>query len=488
MPQLSTILIGLFTLYVISVAIFLIRDNRSPQSTFAWMFLLVGLPVIGVLVYLFFGRGWRAFSQENKLAKQNIDGDLAPILAPLHAGQEQVIARLQAEDGPAYKQKLLRMASVNASAIVTGYNRVEILQDAQEKYPRLLADLGQAQQSIHMEYFIWEADPFTEQLKQVLIERARAGVAVRILYDALGSITLSRAYIRALRAGGVEIEAYLNAFSPFKLHTIGYRNHRKIVVIDGRIGYVGGLNMSEEHLTGGKQFASWRDTHLRLTGESVALLQAIFTTSWYNTKEERLAEPHYFPPVEPSPAGPDYLPIQIITSGPDSEWAAIRQLYFLMILDAEDHVYIQSPFFIPDSTIAEALKAAALAGVDVRLMCAPRGAGNQVPYWAANTYFTDMARAGVRIFLYQKGYFHAKTISIDSAVCSVGTANMDIRSFSINYEVNPVIYDEGVAGELEADFVADLADCREFDLAVYEASNPLVQLRDSLARLASPLL
>jgi cardiolipin synthase len=182
------------------------------------------------------------------------------------------------------------------------------------------------------------------------------------------------------------------------------------------------------------------------------------------------------------------VPVQILTSGPDSQWAAIRQLYSSMTVAAQRHVYIQSPFFIPDATIAEALKQAALAGIDVRVMLSARASGNPLPNWAANTYIADVAAAGVRVFLYRKGYLHAKTISIDSEICSIGSANIDIRSFSINYELNAVLYDERLARELERDFARDLADCTEFDLTEYRRRSAASRFRDSVARLLSPLL
>ncbi|MCB0037777.1 MAG: cardiolipin synthase, partial [Anaerolineales bacterium] len=369
----------------------------------------------------------------------------------------------------------------------TTYNEVEILQNAQEKYPRLLEDIRNATHSIHMDYYIWEADKFTEEVRDLLIEKVKEGVQVRILYDAVGNLkALDRRYVRSMRDGGIEIYSYLNWLSPYKIHTVGYRNHRKIAIIDGRIGFLGGLNMSQDHLDGGIYFDSWRDTHLRIVGEAVSVLQSIFITSWYNTTYEKLADDAFFAAAQNPPD--HYLPVQITTSGPDSQWAAIRQVYLFMILAAEDHVYIQSPFFIPDSPIAEALKTAALAGVDVRIMSTPRGTTYSVPYWAANTYFAEMAEAGIKIYLYQKGYFHSKTISIDGELCSIGTANMDIRSFRINYEANAVIYDRNIAAELETDFLQDMKDCLEFSLEEYEERNVFLRFRDSLARLASPLL
>ena len=479
------LVLDLFLIYGLLVAFWVILENRSPQSTFAWIFLLLVVPVLGLLIYYFFGRGWRAFSKEGELARQTMMGDTPDQVARYLQREKAMAARIAKMPALASKQKLLQLVTKNASSVLTAYNQLTILQDAQEKYPRLLADIAAATASIHMAYYIWEEDAFTQQLKARLIAKAQAGVEVRILCDAYG-LAVSRRYLREMRAGGVQMYVYYNYRAPLKLHTVSYRNHRKIVVIDGRICYMGGLNLSQEHLDGGKHFAHWRDTHLRIEGEAVAPLQAIFLTSWYNTTNEKLATADYIAPLTIDPDEP--LPIHITVSGPDSQWQAMRQLYFMMILAAEKHLYIQSPFFIPDESIMEALKAAALAGVDVRIMCAERGTTYAIPYWAANTYFAEMARAGARIFIYHHGYFHAKTVNVDSTICSVGTANMDIRSFSINYEVTGVIYDSATAAELATDFLNDQAHCVEFSLAAYEAQPLYRRARDSLARLLSPLL
>ncbi|HEY0877103.1 MAG TPA: cardiolipin synthase, partial [Zeimonas sp.] len=290
-------------------------------------------------------------------------------------------------------------------------------------------------------------------------------------------------YLRSMRAAGVRMAPT----SPLsQVHTLAYRNHRKITVVDGSIGYTGGMNIGQEHLDGGKGFTSWRDTQLRVVGDAALLLQTVFMVDWYNATGEDL-----FPGTRASAASeptPDGVPLQILTSGPDSRWAAIRQLYGAMIVSAQRRVYLQSPFFLPDATIAEALRAAALSGVDVRVMVSARPSGNRLPDWAGNTFIADVVASGVRVFLYQKGYLHAKTISIDSEVCSIGSANLDLRSFSINYELNAVLYDTRLARQLEQEFERDLRECTEFDPVAYARRRLPVRLRDSLARLFSPLL
>jgi cardiolipin synthase len=373
----------------------------------------------------------------------------------------------------------------NSLSVLTTRNRVEIQQDAAKFYPSLIEDIKAAQESIHLQYFIWAVDPFTDRLKQILIEKARVGVEVRLLYDPIGSQAhVGRRYVRDMLAAGI----LMVPTSPFyHLHTISYRNHRKITVIDGAIGYTGGMNIGQEQLDGGEGFESWRDTQVRLVGESAAVLQAVFMVDWYNAVRENLFYAKYFPADATEPAEGD-VPVQILTSGADSQWAAIRQLYTLMIVSAQRHVYIQSPFFIPDATVAEALSEAALSGVDVKVMVSARPSGNRLPDWAGNTYIEDIVTAGVRVFLYQKGYLHAKTISIDSEICSIGSANIDIRSFSVNYELNAVFYSDRIAKQLESDFERDLEYCSEFDPAAYRKRGTAIRFRDSVARVLSPLL
>jgi cardiolipin synthase len=479
----GAVLTGTLALYALAATVFIIVENRRPQATLAWLLVFFFAPGIGLLVYIFFGRDRRAFSKQSRLLRQDLEANARPLLSPILSRQDAEIARLEGES--ASRRRLMMLVRRNSQSALTRRNRVEIQQDAAVFYPSLMEDMKAARHSIHLQYFIWGADAFTEALKEILSAKAREGVEVRLLYDPLGSHAhLRRAYVKDMRAAGVRMAAT----SPlWRLHTISYRNHRKITVIDGAIGYTGGMNIGQEHLTGGKGFDSWRDTQVRIVGEGATVLQAVFMVDWYNAVKEDLFSDAYYP-TEGAEATDDGVPVQILTSGPDSQWAAIRQLYSFMIISAQRRVFLQSPYFIPDATIAEALRSAALAGVDVRVMLSARASGNSIPNWAGNTYIADVTAAGVRVFLYEKGYLHAKTLSIDGEVCTVGSANLDIRSFSINYELNAVLYSERLAKELEEDFEQDLVHCTEFDPAGYQNRNAAVRFRDSVARLLSPLL
>lgn len=479
--QWTTILWIAITGYAISVAVFLVLENRSPQSTFAWLFLLLIFPFGGLPIYFMFGRNRHAFSRERRLVNLVEGTALAERARKVMAGQPQRLARIR-EMLDEYG-RMSEMLWKTARSPLTLGNRVEILQNASEKYPRLIGDLRAAKSSIHLLYYEWASDPFTEDIGDLLAQKVKEGVQVRILYDPVGSFFMLRwRYLWKLRREGIRMHPFSPPYLP---HTLSYRNHRKIAVIDGCIGYSGGLNMTEKHLTGADGFTGWRDTHARVTGECVEILQAVFATMWQNTTKEDLFDETFFP--EPAPE-PDGVPVQVVSAGPDSRWEAIRQSYLAMIALANRHVYLQSPFLIPDVSVAEALKTAALSGLDVRVMIAPRGAEFSPAYRAGMTYAVDMVHAGVKVLLYEGEYFHAKTVCIDSILCSIGSANMDIRSFSINYETNLVIYDRAVTCELEADFLKDEARCVPFLAEEYDRRPRMSRFVDSTLRLCSPLL
>jgi len=478
----SVLIVGLLALlYAWGVTAALALQNRTPQSTFAWVLLFVLCPPAGLLVYTLFGRGQYAFSRARTVARLLDESTLARRAAALVAAQPAAI-----EDLAATEREFARLAAMlwaSGRAPLTTGNRLEILQNASRKYPRLLNDIHEAKESVHLLYYEWASDPFTEEVAHLLRMKVRDGLDVRILYDPVGSyFMLNRRYVDDLRRDGVRMHPFS---SLLELHTLSYRSHRKLAIIDGRIGYSGGLNMTEKHLTGPKGFTGWRDTHARVAGPAVTVLQSVFATMWMNATRENLFITRYFPPVD---GFSDGVPVQVVSAGPDSRWETIRQAYLAMIALARDHVYLQSPFLILDTSVAEAMTTAALAGVDVRVMIAPGGGELSPAYRAGITYAADMARAGVQVLLYRGAYFHSKTVCVDSRICSIGSANMDIRSFSINYETNLVVYDQAVTTQLEADFLADLASCERFNADAYAARTTSSRLVDSVMRLCSPLI
>ena len=291
MDNIFTMLATALTLYGLVVSVFVITENRRPQSTLAWMLVLFFAPGIGLLIYLFFGRDGKAFSKRSKLLMQDLEANARPLLSPILSRQENEVARLAQQS--LVRKKLAMMVRRNSISALTTRNQVEIQQDAAKFYPSLIEDLKTARHSIHLQYFIWAVDRFTESVKEILIEKASAGVEVRLLYDPQGSQAhVGRCYVKEMLARGIRMAPT----SPlYHLHTISYRNHRKITVIDGVIGYTGGMNIGQEHLDGGEGFDSWRDTQVRLVGESVTILQAVFMVDWYNAVGENLFQAKYFP-------------------------------------------------------------------------------------------------------------------------------------------------------------------------------------------------
>lgn len=482
MPDLTNPFSVAATLYVVGATIYIVSENRRPQSSFAWLFLFITLPVLAPILYVLFGRMRGGVGRTRRLMRHDLPGHLVRTFDRLEAEHAQALVELAARRYP--RERLARLIFANARVYVTLSNRVELLQDATEAYPRLMDDLRAARSSIHLQYYIWENDTVGAEFEAILAERAAAGVEVRLLYDPVGSIgAFGPLRRRALRRKGIDARPY----SPlWRVHTISYRNHRKIVVVDGRVGYTGGLNIGDQHLEPGPRFSHWRDTHLRLEGASVLALQGVFAIDWSNATREQLLGPEYFPPL-PDPSA-ETVPVQLCLSGPDSEWQAVRQQYFAMIMGARRRVRVQTPFFLLDESVMEALRAAALAGVDVSVMISAGGPGQYVPYWAANTFKAEAAAAGVEVLLYEGGYLHAKTVTIDGEIASVGSGNWDIRSFSINYELNALVYDTRLARALEAAYDDDRASCSAFELDAYRASPRLRRLRDSAARLVSPLM
>ena len=482
-----TILWWITAIYAIIIATFMVLENKSPQATFAWIFFFLFFPILGVIVYFMFGRDYRAFSRHDELQRQELRSILfaTPHISDVAQNQDQLYAQLK-HNGPPVYGRVSEMMRRNADRILLPYNSVEILQNGKEKYPRMMEDLKTAQHSIHMEYYEWGSDELTQQIKEILLERVQAGVMVRILYDPIGSFRmLDRNYVKEMNAGGVKMIPW----SPiYALHTISYRSHRKIVVVDGKVGYIGGLNMAQMYLDGPEKghFTGWRDTHTRVTGQVVWALQGSFINQWYYTTKEALSDLVYFPPVDLDKLA--YLPLQVVRSGPDAAWKAIRNLYFALINGATRHIYVQSPYFILDVGLAEAFAAAARSGIEVKVMVAPAGPDVPFAYRAGFTYAENMAENGVKVYHYQGDFLHAKTIMVDSVICSIGSANMDIRSFSINYESNLIMYDAKLTEELEAAFINDLDHCKAFDLEAYKRGNLLGRARDSVMRLASPLL
>lgn len=478
----NTLFIVALYVYIFVMIVYLLLDNRESPTTLAWLLIFFFLPFVGIVLYFLFGRGMRK-KVKTTLVRQNLEDRLQSVHEALIVQQKKEIGVLHDKYGSSENRKLIRLLYRNSDSILTRHNEVRIFFNGHNKFNALINDLTRARNYIHMEYFIWKSDRLTEKVIDVLKKKLAQGVEVRVLYDAIGNY-LPKKYLKRLRDTGIKIYPYYNFHSPLKIHTLNYRNHRKIVIIDGVTGYLGGMNMGEEYVDGGNRFATWRDTHMRIQGEAVAVLQGVFAVSWSNTTKEML---EIKPTIPRAHRTSQITHIQITTSGPDSEWDSIRQLYFLLISSAEKTIFIHTPYFIPDSSIVMALKTAALSGIDVRIMLTGK-LDKRLPYWAAQTYLKELLSAGVAFYYYEAGFMHSKTIVVDSNACSIGSANLDIRSLELNYEINALIYNKAIAVGLEKMFFADMASAKEFTLTDYNGIHRLKKLRNSLARLFAPLL
>lgn len=463
-------------------------ENRDISSTLAWILIFLLFPIIGFFTYIFFGRNWKVINPTKKDRIRTLRHKTDAVLKELNEKQKGHFAQIIDGGLSTGIARIIRIAQENSDTLLTINNSVDVLQSGEEKFEKLKKDLYDARSFIHMEYFIWRVDPLTEEIKNILITKAQEGVEIRIIYDPIGSLfswVFHRKYFREMQRAGIGVVPFFNKLSPLKITTINYLLHRKIVVIDGMIGYTGGMNMGQEYIDGGREFASWRDTHMRIEGNATLSLQATFAVNWEEVCNESLFDRKYFPFSTQNIYG--HVPVQILSSEPHAFWQPIKQSLFVMVLAAQKNVYIQTPYFIPDANLFEALKIAALSGVDVKIMITGIP-DKRIPYWAAFTYFEELLLAGAKIYHYDTGFMHAKTCSVDGKLCSIGTTNMDIRSLHLSYENNVIIYDVKTAQKLENDFIDDMAMCTQFTIDDYKKITVFAKFRNSFVRLFSPLL
>lgn len=468
---------------VVSILIFL--EKRNPYKTIAWLAVINVFPILGLIFYFVFGQNWR----KRKIIRtkyinemEHLRGIVKQQIECIKTNRECGIEALGS------KKQLVNLLLRNAHAPFTRRNKAEVLSDGKKAFDSMFAEMEKAQNHIHLEYYIIRDDNVGQRLKDILIRKAQAGVEVKVIYDAVGAWELSKKFLRELKENGVKIEPFLPVVLPLINNKLNYRNHRKITVIDGKVGFLGGLNIGDEYLGHHPRLGKWRDTHLRLKGSSVHFLQVIFLLDWEFVTKERLVGPQYFPEDAVRGMEPQQGKIiQIAASGPDSDWESIRQSYFAMINSAVRSINITTPYLVPDEGILLALKTAALSGVDVKIIL-PGKPDHKIVYWASQSYFEELLEAGIEIYLYRPGFIHAKIISVDGEVASLGSANLDMRSFQLNFEVNAMLYNKDLVARLDKDFARDLSQSTKVDLAAIINKPISTRLLQSAARLLSPLL
>ncbi|HJL19745.1 MAG TPA: cardiolipin synthase [Sandaracinaceae bacterium LLY-WYZ-13_1] len=461
--------------WVIAVAVYMVMQRRSAQATMAWIFVLAFLPLFGVLVYFFFGpRRFERRKRRRARALRTVERTTAA-----DAG-----ASLEVPD-PATRLMSLCEAAVG----LAGRPRtaeVRIFTEGRAKYAALEAAIAEATHHVHLEYYIWEPDRIGTRLRDRLCERAKAGVKVRVLVDGFGSSKAHDRFWKPLRDAGGDVRRF-NALTlaRWRPRMANFRTHRKIVVVDGTVGFTGGMNVTDVHTDEHTGEEAWRDTHVELRGLAVKGLQMVFFEDWLYAGGDARDIDAYLPAPGSVPAASRVC--QIVSSGPDENLDAIHKLFFASIAGAGARVLLTTPYFVPDEATFHALTTAALRGADVRILV-PKGGDVPLVAAAARSYYPELLEAGARIFEYGPPVLHSKTLVVDDALALVGTANFDNRSFRLNFEVVVAAYDAGTADELARAFEHDLTHAREITLAMVRGAPFHTRLAASAARLLSPIL
>ena len=475
----SLLSVGYILFVVLTVAV-IIHDKRDPVKALSWIIVISLLPVVGFVFYIVFGRNHRKEKLFSRKGLEDIERlDALSRQQVFEINSPSSVHRAEISDN----RDIMTLLLNNNKALLTVRNRVRVLNNGQETFDEIKTALRGARSSIHLEYYIIEDDELGREIADILIEKATEGVEVRLIYDDVGSWGLGRKFIGRLREAGVEVECFMQVVFPWLTSRVNYRNHRKILVVDGKIGFTGGINIAQRYISGTKM-GVWRDTHLRIEGEAAGMLQIVFIADWYFVSRRLLNDyDRYLPDSDVT----QETMIQIAASGPDSDWASIMQAFFSAITHAQHHIYISSPYFLPNEAILTAIKVASLSGIDVRIMI-PSRSDSKIVYWASRSYIGELIDANVKVYLYRKGFNHSKLIMIDGQFSSVGTANMDIRSFEDNFEVSALLYDRDITALLETEFLRDLEQCRLVTREYWETRPLLHNIYEGFSRLFSPLL
>ncbi|MCL6572778.1 MAG: cardiolipin synthase [Bacillus sp. (in: Bacteria)] len=478
----SSLLSIVLILNIIFATIVIFQERRDVGSTWAWLLVLFFIPVLGFGMYLLLGRNLsknHLFFWED-LEKTGFNQTLENQLSQLRSNQFQF--RHQATKN---SSDLIYLHLMNNQAILTEDNSVEIFTDGQKKFDQLFIDIAGARNDIHLQYYIIKNDQLGKKLIAALTVKAKAGVKVRVLYDDLGSRELPKRFFKELRESGGRVEVFFPSKFRFINLRMNFRNHRKLTIIDGKIGYVGGFNVGDDYLGLNAKFGYWRDTHLRIQGMAVYAMQTRFILDW--NQASRHHDVSYVPNLYPKDISDGNVDIQIITSGPDSEFEQIKNGYIKMIISAKKSIFIQTPYFIPDSSLLDALRIACLSGVEVNIMI-PNKPDHPFVYWATLSHIGELLKIGAKVYIYNNGFIHAKTIVVDEKISSVGTANIDVRSFKLNFEVNAFLYDDGISRKLTTIFKEDIVESKLLTLEEYQQRSLEIRFKESISRLLSPIL
>jgi cardiolipin synthase len=470
----------IFLVTAIPVAIMIVLEKRSPYKTAAWILLLILLPVFGVVFYLFFGQEYRKRKLYSRKGIKSL-GQYRKLSMKQLRQFELAFSNLDKKI--LEKENIIRLLLNNSDALLTTGNKLKILVNADQTFKAIFSAIKNARHHIHLEYYIFADDKIGNHVKDLLIEKSLEGVEVRIIIDDVGSWGLSDKFISEMKSSGIRIQSFMEVRFPRLTSRVNFRNHRKIIVIDGVTGFTGGINIADRYVEGVKGIGPWNDIHLQLEGDGANCLQVVFAADWYFVMHENLTGKNYFPPLKETKG----VPVQISASGPDSDWESIGQAIFTAIANARKRVYLTTPYLMPPMQIVSALKTASLSGVDVRIII-PEKSDARIPKWCSFSYVEDLLEAGVKIYFFQNGFIHSKYVIVDDVFSTIGTTNLDFRSIETNFEVNAFIYDEDFTSKLVRIFKKDIQNSREIKLKEWSRRRWHFKLKESLAHTVSPML
>lgn len=468
------ILLVIYLAITIGGIVAVLMDNKQPEKTMAWILVLCFMPIVGIIFYLFFGQNTR---KEKVISERSMDLLMKRSMLEF-AEQENLHI-------PRRNRPLMKLFTNQNWALPFKDNEVSIFTDGYGFVSTLLYNIGQAQDHIHLDTYIIEDDPLGNLVADALIDKARQGVEVRLLYDDVGCWRVKDRFFNRMKAAGIQVYAFMPVRFPAFTGKVNYRNHRKLCVIDGKVGFIGGMNIALRYVKGTAR-QTWRDTHLCIRGGAVYAIQRAFLVDWYFVSRTLVTDRRYYPPVDKTID--NNCLAQIVTSSPVSPWPDIMQGYVRVLLQAHRYVYLESPYFLPTEPVLFAMRTAALSGVDVRLIV-PRHGDAKLVEWASRSYLMEVIEAGVKVYLYEPGFNHSKILVSDDNLSSCGSTNIDFRSFENNFEANAFFFNEGMALRLKKVFLTDQAQSTLVDDVSYFIKRPFLQrLLESLVRLLSPLL
>ena len=474
MSYLSWIFYPIYAIVTLGALLAVLMDHRQPAKTVAWVLVLVFLPVVGIVIYFFFGQNTR---KERFISQRSLDQLTKRSMLEF---AEQKNLKIPADQGA-----LIKLFTNQNWSFPFKDNEVDIYTNGYDFFHMLLRDIGKAKNHVHIDSYIFNDDALGYMVADELVEKASQGVEVRVIYDDVGCWNVKNEFFERMREAGIEVHAFMPVKFPAFTGKVNYRNHRKLCVIDGKIGYIGGMNIATRYIKGRSGLA-WRDTHLRIRGGAVYGIQRAFLVDWYFVDRTLITNRRYYPEVSEKLKN-DCL-IQIVTSSPISPWPDIMQGYVRILLQAKHYVYMETPYFLPTEPVLFAMRTAALAGVDVRLMI-PYKTDAKLVEWASRSYVMQTVESGVKIYLYKAGFNHSKLLVSDDALCTVGSTNIDFRSFENNFEANAFIYDEQMACRLKDVYLQDVKESVLLEVVRDLGNQTFIQrLWESLVRLISPLL